>query len=226
MKRLEREEARRLRRSEGLSVRTIADVLCVSSSSVSRWVRDVPLTAEQEAALVASDPSKGGRLQAHRGWAELCRQRRLDAQAAGRDLAAAETPLHVMGCMLFWAEGSKSRNSVKFTNSDADMLRVFVRFLRECYGVPDERMALSVNVHLNNGLSLEDIHAWWLEGLDLPPECLRAASVNRPSKASRWRRNVLPYGTARVAVHSTEIVQSIYGAIQAYGGFEREAWVA
>jgi hypothetical protein len=29
-----------------------------------------------------------------------------------------------------------------------------------------------------------------------------------------------------VAVHSTEIVQRIYGAIQVYGAFEREAWVA
>ena len=103
------------------------------------------------------------------------------------------------------------------------MIRLFVRFLRECFGVPDERIALSVNVHLNNGLSLDEIHAWWLARLDLPASCLRAASVDRPSKASRWRRNVLPYGTARVAVHSTEIVQRIYGAIQAYGGFDREA---
>ena len=87
-------------------------------------------------------------------------------------------------------------------------------------------MALSVNVHLNNGSSVDEIHACWLARLELPPTCLRAASVNRPSKASRWRRNVLPYGTARVAVHSTEIVQSIYGAIQVYGAFEREAWVA
>ncbi len=226
MKWLERQEARRLRRDDGLSVKAIATALSVSSSSVSRWVRDVPLTPQQEAALIAADPSKGGRLQAHRGWADLCRKRRLAAQAAGRDLAAAATPLHVMGCMLFWAEGSKSRNSVKFTNSDPDMLRLFVRFLRESYGVQDEQLTFAVNVHLDNGLSLDEVERYWLDMLDLPASCLRAASVNRPSSASRWRRNVLPYGTGRLAVHSTEIVQSIYGAIQAYGGFEREAWVA
>ena len=132
MKWEERQEARRLRRDEGLSVKAIAARLGVSPSSASRWVRDVPLTPDQEAALVAADPSKGGRLQAHRGWADLCRRRRTAAQESGRGLAAVGTPLHVMGCMLFWAEGSKSRNSVKFTNSDPDMLRLFVRFLREC----------------------------------------------------------------------------------------------
>ena len=66
--------------------------------------------------------------------------------------------------------------------------------------------------------------AWWCDQLDLPPSALRAASVNRPSSASRWRRNVLVYGTARV-VHSTFLVQSIYGAIQEYAGFARPEWL-
>jgi hypothetical protein len=49
--------------------------------------------------------------------------------------------------------------------------------------------------------------------------------VNRPSSASRWRRNVHVYGTAALCVHSTFLVQSIYGAIQEYGGFERPEWL-
>jgi hypothetical protein len=163
-------------------------------------------------------------------WAAVRRSRALAlrqaAQADGRAAARAGEPLHAVGCALFWAEGSKGRNSATLTNSDPELIATFVRFLRECFAVEDERIALSVNVHLNNGLSLDEIEAWWLERLGLPRSCLRAASVNRASKASRWRRNVLPYGTARVAVHSTAIVQSIYGAIQEYGGFEREAWVA
>ena len=33
------------------------------------------------------------------------------------------------------------------------------------------------------------------------------------------------YGTAALSVHSTYLVQSIYGAIQEYGGFERPEWL-
>ena len=111
-----------------------------------------------------------------------------------------------------------------FTNSDVEMHRVFLRFLRWS-GVRDEQVALTVNCFLNNGLSLEEIEAWWLGQLGLPSTCLRAASVNRPSSASRWRRNVHIHGTAALCVHSTFLVQSIYGAIQEYGGFERPAWL-
>jgi hypothetical protein len=127
--------------------------------------------------------------------------------------------------MLYWAEGSKDRNAARLTNSDPDLLALFVRFLRGCYGVPPERILLTVNCHLNNGLSLQEIEDWWLKRLGLVRASLRAATVNRPSHASRWRRNVLVYGTARVTVNSTAIVQSIYGAIQQYAGVERSEWV-
>jgi hypothetical protein len=50
--------------------------------------------------------------------------------------------------------------------------------------------------------------------------------VNVISKQSqRKRSNILPYGTCRVVVSRTRVVQSIYGAIQEIGGFERDAWL-
>jgi hypothetical protein len=56
-------------------------------------------------------------------------------------------------------------------------------------------------------------------------EIARMLGVSVGSCASRWRRNILVYGTAQVSVHSTAIVQSIYGAIQHYAGIERPACV-
>jgi hypothetical protein len=41
----------------------------------------------------------------------------------------------------------------------------------------------------------------------------------------RWSANKLPYGTCRLAVHDTALVQSIYGAIQEHAGFERPEWL-
>ena len=49
----ERKLARKLRREEGASIKDIALRVGVSVSSVSLWVRDIELTAEQHAALAA-----------------------------------------------------------------------------------------------------------------------------------------------------------------------------
>ena len=57
------------------------------------------------------------------------------------------------GCMLYWAEGAKERNVVKFANSDVAMIRFFVHFLRRCFGVRSSDFRLRLNVYTNNGLS-------------------------------------------------------------------------
>jgi transcriptional regulator with XRE-family HTH domain len=224
VKSIERDEARRLRAQEGLAIRVIAERLGVSKSSVSTWTRDIELTEEQHERLREANPIYNRQSRGQQSRRATARAARLAAQEDGRAQAGQRDPLHIQGCMLFWAEGSRRRNSVVFTNSDVEMHRLFLRFLRWC-GVRDDQVALTVNCHLNNGLTLDEIEAWWLARLGLPATCLRAASVNRPSSASRWRRNILVHGTACLRVDSTPLVQSIYGAIQEYAGFDRPEWL-
>jgi hypothetical protein len=127
--------------------------------------------------------------------------------------------------MLYWAEGSKRRNDVEFTNSDPHMVRIFGEFLRRCYGLPADKLRLTLNVHLDNGLGLSEIEEWWLARLNLSRSSLGTHTVNRYSRASAQRRRTLHYGTARLVVHSTFVLQSIYGAIQEYAMMERPEWL-
>jgi hypothetical protein len=128
--------------------------------------------------------------------------------------------------MLFWAEGSKARNSAKLCNSDVEMLRFFRRFLSDCFEVGPEKFALSLHVYLGNGLSIKEIGEHWLTALELPRSCLRKHAINPfPTSSSGKKRNRLPYGVATLGVHSTRIVQHIYGAIQEYGGFDEPRWL-
>ena len=132
VKLIERDEARRLRREEGLAIRLIAEQLGVSKSSVSVWTRDIELTEEQHERLRQANPIHNQQL---RGQGSRRRDRPLGAArgAGARAGAAGQADLlHLQGCMLFWAEGSRRRNSVVFTNSDVEMHRVFLRFLRWC----------------------------------------------------------------------------------------------
>ena len=65
-----------------------------------------------------------------------------------------------------------------------------------------------------------------MDTLELPRSCLRKSQVNVYSKHSqKKRRNKLPYGTCRVVVHRSRVVQAIYGSIQEYGGFDRPEWL-
>ncbi|MGZ4278739.1 MAG: helix-turn-helix domain-containing protein [Solirubrobacteraceae bacterium] len=118
VKPVERQEARRMRSEEGRSVREIAALLGVSVASVSRWTADITLSPGFIEALHQRNPAVNGCLQGTREQSAAKRVVRLDAQACGREMARRPTRLHLAGCMLYWAEGSKDRNSVRLTNSD------------------------------------------------------------------------------------------------------------
>jgi hypothetical protein len=96
-----------------VALRTIAERLGVSKSSVSLWVRDIELTAEQQAMLLAENPVRNGQLLGMRVRRQRCREQRIDAQRHGRELVRLGDPAFAAGCMLYWAEGSKSRNAAQ-----------------------------------------------------------------------------------------------------------------
>jgi hypothetical protein len=226
MKTVEREEARRLRREEGRSIRDIQQLLGVSKSSVSVWVRDIALTPEQHETLRRGNPAYDRQLSGRTAWVALCRERRRGWQEEGRKMARCGEPLHAAGAMLYWAEGGKGRNSVAMSNSDAEVLRFFVGFLRTYFDVPDEKIRIHCNLFADHVERQREVEQFWLDVLELPADRLGKSVVNVYSKYSqKKRKNLLPYGTCRLSVASTRILQHVYGAIQEYGGFDRPEWL-
>jgi Homeodomain-like domain-containing protein len=221
MKTAKRYRARKLRSEQGLSVKQLGRMLGVSQSTVSLWVRDIELTSTQREEL-----KRRGNRAATAARAAVALARRRSAQEQGRATAARGDSIHVAGCMLYWAEGSKHRNAVIFVNSDPTMIAFFARFLRSCFDVPDGKIRITCNLFADHVERRREIEQYWLDIVGVARDCLCESTVNVYSKYSKKkRRNKLPYGTCRIAVHDTQIVQYIYGAIQEYGGFDREEWL-
>lgn len=160
-------------------------------------------------------------------WRRKNQLRRATFQEDGRRSARLGDPLHMAGCMLYWAEGAKSRNCLMLANSDPHMMRFFRRFLTDALGVDPLDMTVRLNVYLGNGLSIDQIEKYWLRELDLPSTCLRGHTINHfPTSSSGKKRNRLPHGVCFLGVlRSTHLVQHIFGAIQEYAGFDEPRWL-
>ena len=120
-------------RREGRSYREIQAVVGVSKSTLSLWLRDVPLTEEQQRALAVRGPeattAAPRREPCSRGPATISGSR---ARARDQITQLAESELFVAGVVAYWAEGSKNKpwrhgQSVQFMNSDPAMIRLFLR---------------------------------------------------------------------------------------------------
>jgi transposase-like protein len=226
MKTAERELARSMRRHEGAPIKEIARRIGVAPSSVSAWVHDIELTLAQERELLRRNPAYNRQLSGTKVQAANRRAERVAYQEQGRRLARRRDSCHVAGCMLYWAEGEKDRNSLRFYNSDSEMVRFFVRFLKRYFDLRDEEIKITCNLFADHVQRKREIEQFWLDVAQLSERSLCKSYVNVYSKHTKKKRtNRLSYGTVRVTVCRTRVVQSVFGAIQEYAGFEREAWL-
>jgi hypothetical protein len=222
----ERAMARALRRDKGASVMEIAQLVGVSKSSVSLWVRDISLTDAQTAALRERNPAYNGqRLGALTRIARGRARRRAD-QEEGRERVRSGDDAFVRACLLYWGEGAKSRHSLSFSNADVEMVRVWMHLLRATLEAPERRIRLTCYLYPDHLSQQADVERFWLQVTGLTRENMCRSIVNNCSRSSKGKRKrLLPYGTVKVAVHDTRLVQMILGGIQELGGFTRDAWL-
>jgi hypothetical protein len=129
--------------------------------------------------------------------------------------------------MLYWAEGSKSRNVLKIANSDRSLLFFFARFLRECFDVVQDDFVVRVNCYTTPERTIDRVERYWGTALGLPLSVFGKPTVNHfPTSSSGGKQGKLPFGVCTVGVRrSTWLIQHIYGAIQEYGGFDEPCWL-
>jgi hypothetical protein len=206
---------------DGKSLNEIASLLEVSKSSVSVWVRDITLNSKQQSDLLKRgkfDKDNIGSQVNEKRYREL----RLSYQMEGRIKAQEGSTLHMAGCMLYWAEGSKNRNRLEFVNSDPNMIKMFIQFLREELGVADVSIKVNIHCHQEDPSEQERIGNFWLNLLVLPHSALKNVYIKVGSDS---RNNRLQNGVCNLRVESTKYTQHIFGAIQEYGGFENPDWL-
>ena len=216
-------------RSKDCRVKAIAQQVGVSVSSVSLWVRDVPLTPEQEAALDArnpvaqrSTPRCDATTAAAAGRSREAARRTDGGSRAGTGPAPSRR-LHA----LLGGRGEASQRRAPEQRGSPTLLVVFLAFLRDCYAVVDEQIALSVNCLLGNGLTLDEIQYWWLARLAsagaLPADAGRQSRLVGV-EATQGPRAAVRHGAARRPLDRSSSRASTARSRSTPGSTARSGW--
>jgi len=214
MRAKERLKARKLR-TQGHSVREIALKINCAKSSVSEWVRDIPLTAEQIKRLKSNQDRGREKAANHPNSSRLkwSRFRQEISEATKKEIPAKcslET-LKLIGAALYWAEGyTATRNLFVFANCDPRMIKVMMRFLLNVCKIPVHRIRGRVNIHPH--LDVDGASKYWsgISGIPLKQFHKPLLAV---SKASKQKRKTLPYGTFRIVISDVVLCSKIKGWI-------------
>ncbi len=225
MKKEKEQQAVKLRK-QGQSIKQIAKELKVSPGSVSIWAKDVRLTQKQIHDLRVRG-SGFGRPEAAKAWSEKNRKKRRKYQELGREDARQNNAEHAMACMLYWGEGAKrnNKNTVKITNGDSSLLKMFVSCLKNFFSVEEERIRLYIRYFPDNDLDVDEVEHHWKCELNLQKAKCHLSESNDP-RSKKADIGKLPYGLCQVALGSTEIVQRIFGSIKEYANIpDKDQWL-
>lgn len=216
MKAKEIKKARNLR-LQGFSVREIAQKIQCAKSSVSGWVRDIPLTSEQIEHLKSNQDKGRAKAANHPNsskfrWARI-RQQIIDSAKKEVPQRCSSENLRLIGAALYWAEGyTASTHSFVFANSDADMIKLMMKFLTKIYKIPIYRLRGRVNIHPH--LDIKEAEKYWSRISGIPIKQFHNPLL-AVSKASKQKRKTLPYGTFRIVISDVVLCSKIKGWIEA-----------
>ena len=214
-----RAAARQLR-VQGHDYEEIANHLGVSRSSVSLWVRDVPVPSRLSYEEIRRRAAEG----AHQYWA-VERGIREARRASERAIAAAEIgeltdrEIIIAGALTYWCEGSKNKphrrdDRVVFINSDPALITFFLRFL-DVAGVTGDDLIFRVYIHEN--ADAQAAQQFWLEVVGVQPSQFRRPVLKRHNpKTVRTNVGENYHGCLRIDVRrSAGLYRRIEGWVSA-----------
>lgn len=211
-------------RQQGYSYNKLSMTLGVAKSTLQKWLKHVKLTTVQKEALnqnvkeavIESNKRRAG---SKRSPPVLTKTRR---QQLSKDFSRRNktryrknrddlfyryreqvNPLHgvlngetlaLVGAALYWGEGTK-RGQFNFSNSDSDMILLYMRWAREVLNIKDSDFSGHVQVYLDHGIPYDEVEAYWSQLTKIPSGQFTKPHIF-PAKKSAKRP--LLYGTLHV----------------------------
>jgi transcriptional regulator with XRE-family HTH domain len=192
-----RKKAEKLR-SEGYSYSMINQKLGISKSTMSYWFKDKPFRPNQEVLdRIALGPAMTGIRSHNRRVEEIKALKQKGIEEIGE---LSERELWLIGIGLYIGEGSKTTERVRIINSDPDVIKFGVRWLKDICGLSEDNITIALHIYPDN--NPQECVRYWQGVTGIPRENFRKTQVDRRENKKKGKRGSLPHGTAHVSVAS------------------------
>ncbi len=195
-------------RKKGKSYSEILKQISVSKATLSIWLRDIKLTSEQKRKLYF----KLRQQNAYKG-AKANQQKRIERtnliikEAKKETKLLMKNSLFLSGLMLYWAEGTKRREELNFSNSDPQMIKLMMEWFRKICIVPEEKFRIKLYIH--NLHSRKNIEKYWSDVTGVPLSQFQKTYI-KPNSLGH-RRNILYDGTCAIRIGNKDLFRKIKG---------------
>lgn len=157
-------------RKKGLSYKEIRAEIPVAKSTLSDWLKDLPLTSDEKSYLRTRIDANITRGRIKAATANRARKQERDAvffKLAEQEFSQwVEDPFFGVGLSLYWGEGAKRNWGFAFTNSDYRMVCVMLNWIERFLGV--SRKDLRARLYTHKPFAGEFQEVYWSRKTFIP----------------------------------------------------------
>ncbi|MGD1003373.1 MAG: hypothetical protein ABR884_02245 [Minisyncoccia bacterium] len=207
MKSILKAEAIELRR-RGLTYREIMAQIPIAKSTLSDWLHSVGLSKHQKQRLTAKKLEAIGKGGAAKRAQRIAATEKIMTDAIKDIGTITRRELWLMGVMLYWAEGSKEKEyrpsgKMQFSNTDPDMIRLFLLWLKKVYHKTFDDLVISVYIHDLQRERTDEIVSFWTSIINGPEDVIAHVYYKKGNPKTIRRNTGNSYhGTLNVYVKS------------------------
>jgi hypothetical protein len=209
---IEREKALALRKQE-MSYSQIKEILGVSKSTLSDWLKNYPLSKERIDALRGKNEQ---RIERYRETRRKTKEKRLAGfylEEEKKIFPFTERDFFIAGLFLYWGEGSKTMSkSVSVSNTDPSVVNFFIDWTTNYLKVPKEK--IHVCLHLYNDMDIEKEKKYWSKILSISLNQFSKPYIKISSSIRINQKGGFGHGTCNARISDARLSEKILMAIK------------
>jgi len=198
-------------RKKGFSYGQIAKQLNLSKSTLSVWLKSVPLSEKYKKRFYTEricNLARGNK--SARARREERAERLLENARKCVRIPLTSQEFLLFGAALYWAEGTK-KGQFEITNSDPSLVVFMVDWIGRVLGVPARDLKAKLNFYAQQQEG--DVKRFWSDLTGIPM-CNFGKSYIKP-QSKNWKKNTLYYGTIKVVVpKSSAHMYTVFGILE------------
>lgn len=194
-------------RKKGKSYSEILKKVNVSKSTLSLWLRDIPLAEKQAKTMRGRIKSRYlGSKRNQRKRIKLTEKIIAKAKKEAGQLMSDKSFL--AGLMLYWAEGTKrGEEMISFSNSDPNMIKFMMKWFKKICLVPKNKFRIQIHAHTLH--RKKKIKNYWSDITKIPLAQFHKLIIKKTTL--RHRKNKLYQGTCCIRIYDRNLFRKIMG---------------
>lgn len=214
-----REQAVSLRVEKEWSYTQIREKLSIPKSTLSYWLRDLPLSEKRITELRKKSWLKGeaSRERYRNTMREKKEEKRRNIykEESYKFKEINDQSYYVAGLMLYLAEGSKTKDSqINIANTDPEIISFFIRWLSKFFHI--NKSHIKIQLHLYKSMNIANEENFWKNTLRIKEDQLYKTQVRKLRKGSFSYKSSHGHGTCSLYIMGVQHKMRLMMAIRAF----------